>query len=258
MDCAHQANLHKHAFFQEILRAGAPSRHTLRGGLAQGGRDPPEWDRGWGDARRARGLGAARWDRRQRKPPGSPRRSSALPQGLGWHVEQLPVNGRGRRRGGKAACRLLAATAAEALPSVWETRTCEPASALQAPRCRLRLTRPPGRSCATRGVAEAGAARPVAPRNSESSARLGPSRTRCRCRGGGATGALRPETLSAKRSHVLRRRARADRAAGPGGRRLPPRRRFRGRGRTWCREAEGPAGLRWAPEAPGAACSLPA
>lgn len=179
-------------------------------------------------------------------------------QGLGWHVEQLPVNGRGRRRGGKAACRLLAATAVEVLPSVWETRTCEPASALQAPRCRLRLTRPPGRSCATRGVAEAGAARPVAPRNSESSARLGASRTRCRCRGGGATGALRPETLSAKRSHVPRRRARADRAAGPGGRRLPPRRRFRGRGRTWCREAEGPAGLRWAPEAPGAACSLPA
>lgn len=91
---------------------------------------------GWGDVRQAQGLGAARWDRRPRKPRVSPRRNSALHQGLGWHVEQPPVNGRGRRRGRKATCRLLAATAAdhrEALPSVWETGTCEPASALQAP-----------------------------------------------------------------------------------------------------------------------------
>lgn len=103
---------------------------------------------GWGE-----------WDRRQRKPPGSPRRSPALHQGLGWHVEQPPVNARGGRRGGKATCRPLAATAAghrEALLPVSETRTCEPASALQAPRSLLRLTRPPGRSCATPGDAAAG------------------------------------------------------------------------------------------------------
>lgn len=103
----------KYSFFQEILRAGAPSRRSLRGGLAHSGRDSPRAGPrvmegantslvGWGDAQQAPGLGGARGVRRQRKPPGSPGRSPALHQGLRWQAEQPPVNGRGRRRGGKA------------------------------------------------------------------------------------------------------------------------------------------------------------
>lgn len=123
-------------------------------------------------------------------------------------AERPAVNGRGERRRAGYWLRQSPVTG----------KHCDRAAnldlatrvALQASRLPLRLSGPRGRGCAGLRDAAAGSPEPLRP------PRRRAARTRCRCRGGGEAGALRPRTRDAKRSHIPRRRARVAWATGLG------------------------------------------
>lgn len=124
-------------------------------------------------------------------------------------AERPAVNGRGERRRARYRLRQSPVTG----------KHCDRAAnldlatrvALQASRLPLRLSGPRRRGCAGLRDAAAGSPEPLRP------PRRRAARTRCRCRGGGEAGALRPRTRDAKRSHIPRRRARVAWATGLGG-----------------------------------------